>query len=124
MSWVVAGYPAKLALSKSEAVGVLHSGPKLSWLRPWAEHANVAPRTTRPWGYMHLHGDWGAEPVWDVVGFGSPEELAWGLELLFNRDHDWYLLDVDGFLNEHQCHGVFYWLPSDPRMLRMRLGVN
>ncbi|MGW9629849.1 hypothetical protein ACWGST_04040 [Agromyces sp. NPDC055520] len=122
--WVQIDLPGKTSLSRSEAMRELRSGPLLEWFRPFAEHAHVAPCTPCPWGYIHVHGDWGAQPAWEVVAYYSPEELAWGLQSLFGRDHDWYTRDVDGHLNDHECHGVFYWLPTDPRLLRLPLGVT
>jgi hypothetical protein len=117
-------YPDKVGLSESEAMHVLRSGPLPRWFRPWAEHARVAPQTSRPWGYVHIHGEWGEPPVWELVGYYSLEDLAWGLQSLFDRGHDWHVLDVDGYLNDHECHGVFYWLPGDPQLLRLPLGVT
>ncbi|WP_223690982.1 hypothetical protein [Leifsonia poae] len=117
-------YPDKVGLSESEAMHVLRSGPLPRWFHPWAEHARVAPQTPRPWGYVHIHGEWGEPPVWELVGYYSLEDLAWGLQSLFDRSHDWHVLDVDGYLNDHECHGVFYWLPSDPQLLRLPLGVT
>jgi hypothetical protein len=111
-------YPAKAMLTESEAMRVLRAGPVLEWFRPWAEHARVAPRTPRPWGYVHIYGEWGEPPVWELTGYYSPDALAWGLELLYQA-HDWHVLDVDGYLNDHECHGVFFWLPTDPRLLRL-----
>jgi hypothetical protein len=121
---IPADYPGKTSLSRSEAMEELRRGPEPRWFRPWAERARVAPCASRPWGYIHIHGDGGARPVWELAGYYSPEELAWGLRSLFNRAHDWYVGDVNGYFNDHECHGVFYWLPSDPRLLRLPLGVT
>jgi len=119
-----ASYPSRPKLSRSDELDVLSHGPLPAWLRPWAERARIAPSLApHPWGYIHIHGEWGEPPVWELVGFGSPDDLNWGLEILF-RYHDWHLLDVDGYLNDHECHGVFYWLPADPRLLRLPLGVT
>lgn len=118
-----AEYPSKLRLSRSEAMVVLRLGPQIEWFRPFAEHAGVAPYTAPPWGIMHIHGEWGEPPVWENVGFWSPDELRWGMERLYAA-HDWHLFDVNGYLNDHECHGVFYWLPSDPRLLRLPMGVT
>lgn len=110
-------YPSKQRLSEYEAVDVLRHGAPLPWFRPWAEHARVAPRATaRPWGYLHVHGEWGEAPVCEFVGFYSADELRWALQRLYDR-HDWHLLDVEGYLEDHECHGVFYWLPTDPHEL-------
>ncbi|MER7797606.1 hypothetical protein [Microbacterium sp. NPDC096154] len=128
--WVQEDYPSKLWLSESEAMEVLSGGPKPRWFHPWAEHARVAPRRApHPWGYIHIHGEWGSAPVWELVGYWSREDLAWGLESLFrplhgHGSHEWYVRDVSGWLNDHECHGVFYWLPTDPRVLRLPLGVT
>ena len=122
--WVKVDYPSKRGLTRSEAMGELKLGPKLSWFRPLAEHSRLAPRTQRPWGYIHIHGDWGEPPVWELVGYYSPVALAWGLLSLYRRDHAWYARDVDGYLNKHECHGIFYWLPTDPHVLRLPLGVT
>ena len=116
-------YPSKPKLSQSEELSVLRGGPLPAWLRPFAEHARVAPRSAHPWGYIHIHGEWGEPPVWELVGFWSQDDLNWALEILF-RHHDWHLLDIDGHLNDHECHGVFYWLPGDPRRLRLPIGVT
>ncbi|NJI61136.1 hypothetical protein HCX50_17050 [Microbacterium oxydans] len=119
-----ADYPSKPRLSRSEAMVVLRLGPNVEWLRPFAEHAGVAPVAAPPWGYIHVHGEWGESPLWELKGFYSRGDLAWGLQSLYNRDHDWCLLDINGYLNDHECHGVFYWLPTDPRELRLRMGVT
>lgn len=117
-------YPSRLKLSRSDERDVLRRGPTPAWLRPWAEPARIAPSlASHPWGYIHIHGEWDERPVWELVGFWSPDDLNWGLEILF-RYHDWYLRDVDGYLNDHECHGVFYWLPDDPRLLPLPLGVS
>ena len=123
-AWVEVDFPGKLTLSRSEAMGELKHGPELEWFRPWAEHAHVAPRTGTPWGFIHIHGEWGESHVWELVGFHSREDLAWGLQSLYGRNHVWYWRDVDGYLNDHECHGVFWWLPDDPRLLRLPLGVT
>lgn len=122
--WVQVDYPSKPWLSKSEAMGELRDGPKPEWFRVWADHAGFAPQTACPWGYIHIHGEWGQPPVWELVGYDSREGLNWGLRSLFLRDHDWYWRDVDGHLNDHECHGVYYWLPGDPNMLPLPLGVT
>lgn len=118
-------YPNHPKLSPAEELGVLRAGPLPAWLRPFAEHAHVAPRrSSRPWGYVHICNAWGeSSPAWELVGYNSPERLSWGLEVLF-RQHTWDLHDVDGLLNDHECHGVFYWLPGDPRLLPLPLGVT
>lgn len=121
-------YPGRPKLSPSEELDVLRRGPQPEWFSPWADHIPAAPRTGHPWGYIHIHAKWGDErgeqPVWELVGYGSAEDLAWGLEILFKRDHDWYWSDVDGYLNDHDCHGVFYWLPTDPHLLSLPMGVT
>ena len=119
-----AEYPSKPRLSRSEAMVVLRLGPQREWFRPFAEPAHVAPLTPHPWGYVHIRGEWGAAPVWELMGYYSREDLAWGLQSLYGREHDWYMRDVDGHLNDHECHGVFWWLPTDPRVLRLPLGVT
>lgn len=119
-----AEYPSKPTLSRSEAMGLLGLGPNVEWFRPFAEHAHVAPLVSPPWGIIHVHGEWQQSPVWELAGFYSRGDLAWGLQSLYNRDHDWHLPDVNGYFNEHECHGVFWWLPSDPRELRLSMGVT
>lgn len=123
-AWAPAAYPSKTSVSRTEAMNELRRGPDPAWFRPWAEPACVAPLTPCPWGYIHIHGDFGSRPAWELVGYYSPEELAWGLSSLFHRDHDWYVGDIDGHLNDHECQGVFYWLPGDPRVLGLPLGVT
>lgn len=123
MSTRTAEYPSKPRLSPSEELTVLRNGPVPKWFRPWAEHARVAPLAPHPWGLIHIHGEWDQPPVWELVGFWSPEELRWGMELLYAA-HDWHLLDVNGYFNDHECHGVFWWLPTDPRLLRLPIGVT
>lgn len=119
-----AEYPSKPTLSRSEAMGVLHSGPEPRWFRPFAEPAHVAPLASPPWGIIHVHGEWNEPPVWELVGYYSRENLAWGLQSLYGRDHEWCLLDINGYLNDHECHGVFYWESADPRLLRLPMGVT
>lgn len=116
-------YPSKRRLSRSEELTVLRSGPIPKWFRPFAEPAGIAPLTPHPWGFIHIYGEPGERPVWELVGFWSPDELRWGLELLYAA-HDWHLLDVDGHLNDHECHGVLYWLAADPHLLPIPLGVT
>lgn len=122
--WARVDYPGKIWLSESEAMGELRIGPNLEWFRVWADHARVAPQTARPWGYIHIHGEWGEPPVWELVGYWSPEKLRWGLLSLFKSGHEWHWRDINGYLNDHECHGVFYWLPGDPNLLPLPLGVT
>jgi hypothetical protein len=123
--WVEVNYPGRQFLSESEAMNELRRGPEPAWFRPWAEHLGSRPRSSRSWGYVHLYGDsFTGVPVWELVGYWSLDALAWGLHNLFTRGHDWYLFDLDGDFNDHECGGVWYWLPGDPQIFPMPLGVN
>lgn len=124
MTWARVNYPGKASLTRSEAMAELQGGPRPDWFGPFADPARVAPQTTCPWGIIHIHSEWGQPPVWELRGFYSAGDLGWALLSLLTRQHDWSVFDVDGFRNDHECHGVWYWLPGDPNELPLRLGVT
>lgn len=123
-AFATVSYPAKERLTRSEAMEELATGPRLDWFRVWADHMHAAPRTGHPWGYVHVHNVHGENPVTEVVGFWSRSALRWGLHRLYTTGHEFLAEDVDGLFNDHECHGVFYWLPGDPHVLDLTTGVN
>jgi hypothetical protein len=101
--WIRADYPSKKYLSRSEAMGVLHSGPNLEWLSPFAILGEV--RTDQPnrmpYGLVHWYYDAEGNPKTDVQTFYSVQGARWAAEWLYGSHQEGC-----------RCVAVFYWTPE------------
>jgi hypothetical protein len=101
--WVVVDYPAKLELSRSEAMAELSSGPAFDWFRGFAVLGEVrtAQPNRMPYGVVHWYFDAAGTPRQTVRTFRNVEAARWALMDLF-RTHQ------EGC----RCAAVFYWTPK------------